>query len=52
MISNMTDARYYHTASILTNGEVLIAGGLYSSYLRSAELYNPTTRIWRSTIVV
>ena len=33
---NMNNARYYHTASVLTNGKVLVAGG---GSLNSAELY-------------
>ncbi|CAF1163132.1 unnamed protein product, partial [Adineta steineri] len=33
-------ARYYHTASVLGNGTVLVAGGIvYSGFLNSAELY-------------
>lgn len=39
-----------HTASLLGNGEVLVAGGENSSsVLRSAELYNPATGTWSST---
>jgi N-acetylneuraminic acid mutarotase len=47
----MNYARYRHTASILTNGQVLVAGGYNgnSYYLNSAELYNPSTGSWTST---
>ena len=46
----MNSARGYHTASILTNGKVLVAGGLNNgSYLNSAELYDPSTGVWTMT---
>jgi N-acetylneuraminic acid mutarotase len=50
--SPMNNARESHTATLLPNGAVLVAGGyagvfLYgSNYLRSAELYNPITETW------
>ncbi|CAF4785166.1 unnamed protein product, partial [Rotaria sp. Silwood2] len=52
---NMTDGRYYHTASVLANGKVLVAGGYgYSGsnsfgILNSSELYDPSTGIWTMT---
>jgi hypothetical protein len=41
----MTTAREGQTATLLPNGEVLIAGGFDNAgkYLSSAELYNPAT---------
>ena len=42
-------ARYSHTATLLTNGMVLVAGGIGAGNLSSAELYNPTTGIWTAT---
>ena len=39
-----------HTATLLPNGQVLVAGGYGNSgYLTSAELYNPATGTWTVT---
>lgn len=50
---SMNVARYGHTATLLANGEVLVAGGdnstLASNPLASAELYNPATGAWTFT---
>lgn len=49
----MTRARYFHTATVLRSGCVLVVGGVTSdssaSPSRTAELYNPTRRSWRAT---
>ncbi|CAF1588459.1 unnamed protein product [Adineta steineri] len=46
----MSTAREYHTAIILTNGYVLVTGGLSgSTELSSAEMYNPSTGLWTFT---
>jgi N-acetylneuraminic acid mutarotase len=46
----MRSARDGHTATILTNGKVLAAGGTNNGVaLTSAELYNPTAGTWAST---
>ena len=47
----MTTARdYLHTATLLPNGMVLVAGGYgHSGYLSSAELYDPTNGRWTAT---
>jgi Kelch motif protein len=49
-------ARYDQTATLLQNGQVLVAGGYWmdpSTYskvpLASAELYNPATGTWTTT---
>ena len=49
--SSMTAARAEHTATLLPNGEVLVAGGQGndSNYLASAEVYNPSTGTWTAT---
>ncbi|CAF3522089.1 unnamed protein product [Rotaria socialis] len=47
---SMIYGRYYHTSSLLTNGKVLVAGGMGSSrYLNSTELYDPSTDVWTVT---
>lgn len=47
---NMTYARNSHTASVLTNGKVLVAGGSGSDGTSdSAELYDPSTGNWTLT---
>ncbi|CAF4158816.1 unnamed protein product, partial [Adineta steineri] len=49
--SNMSDARQEHTASVLSNGKVLVTGGFNHNigFLNSAELYDPSTGIWTTT---
>ena len=42
----MGSPRYKQTATLLPDGEVLIAGGFNWVYLSSVELYNPGTGIW------
>jgi len=44
---SMNVARMDHTATLLANGEVLVAGGVISG--ASAELYNPSTGTWSFT---
>ncbi len=41
----MATARYAHSATLLPNGQVLVAGG----FSASAELYDPATGLWTST---
>lgn len=47
----MSIARFGHTAILLTNGLVLVAGGKDwdGNFLFSAELYNPATTKWTNT---
>ena len=49
---DMTVPRHYHTATLLPNGEVLVAGGTSNDLitsLASAELYDPIARTWTVT---
>jgi N-acetylneuraminic acid mutarotase len=42
-------ARQQHTATLLQNGKVLVAGGTDNDTLSSAELYDPTSGTWSPT---
>jgi hypothetical protein len=47
---NMKTAREYHTATLLTNGKVLVAGGdVGGTVLGSSELYDPVAGTWTLT---
>jgi N-acetylneuraminic acid mutarotase len=48
---SLNTGRTDHTATLLSNGQVLVAGGLDASStpLASAELYNPATGTWTVT---
>ncbi len=55
---NLSYPRYEHTATLLSNGKVLVTGGLYYDpssegspqvNLNSAELYDPATGLWSPT---
>ena len=48
---SMLIARCFHTATVLKNGKVLIAGGDYTndlSYTASCELFDPETETWKT----
>ncbi|MBK8741852.1 MAG: hypothetical protein IPM02_21100 [Betaproteobacteria bacterium] len=46
--ASMLDARAHHTATLLPNGKVLVAGGIDGSGIarNGTELYNPATSTW------
>lgn len=49
---NLGTARWVHSATLLPNGKVLVAGGQgenTTAYLAGAELYDPATGIWTAT---
>ena len=43
---SLNTARYYHTATLLQNGMVLVAGGAGLGGIASAELYDPASGTW------
>jgi hypothetical protein len=47
----MATARQEHTATLLPDGRVLVAGGFNpsSGFLASAEIYNPASGAWSPT---
>ncbi len=52
----MATGRYNHTATLLPNGKVLVAGGMFDvpsenskTILASAELFDPATGLWSPT---
>src|SRR5438477_9004419 len=48
---SLATARYGHTATLLPNGKVLVAGGgdSFGQEFASAELYDPATGLWAAT---
>jgi hypothetical protein len=48
---SMATGRYGHTATLLPNGQVLVAGGysIGTGRLASAELCDPATGVWTAT---
>lgn len=46
---NLNTARNSHTATLLTNGRVLVAGGYNDGLRNRAELYDPATGTWSIT---
>ena len=46
---SLSVGRDAHTATLLPDGTVLVAGGVGQTVLSSAELYNPLTGLWSTT---
>src|SRR5205823_2686018 len=46
---NLITARFRHTATLLPNGKVLVAGGNNGAALSSTELYDPASGTWTAT---
>jgi trimeric autotransporter adhesin len=46
---NMTAERFEHTATLMSDGTVVLAGGYNSNALASAEVYNPTGESFTAT---
>jgi hypothetical protein len=46
---SLATARSWHTATLLPNGKVLVAGGWNGAILSSCELYDPSTGVWTAT---
>lgn len=49
--ASLVNPRYGHTATLLQNGKILVAGGASASSTRlsSAELFDPATGLWSAT---
>jgi hypothetical protein len=45
----LANPRYGHTATLLPDGKVLLAGGVNTGYPDHAELYDPVNRSWTVT---
>src|SRR4051812_1275442 len=47
---NLGTGRYAHTTTLLSDGKVLVAGGIANSVAdKTAELYDPATGTWKPT---
>jgi hypothetical protein len=47
--ANLTTARYDHAATLLSNGKVLVSGGVDIFALSAAELFDPASETWSAT---
>lgn len=51
-VGSMTVSRYGHTATLLPDGRVLVAGGGNGFLSMTAELYDPVIQAWRLTALM
>jgi N-acetylneuraminic acid mutarotase len=49
VIGSMLSTRQAHTATLLRDGRVLVAGGYDLGFISGAEIYNPATGTWTAT---
>ena len=49
LTGSMGTTRSWHTATLLQDGRVLVAGGFNSDNVKTAELYDPATGTWMPT---
>jgi hypothetical protein len=49
LTGSMAATRGGHTATLLEDGRVMVAGGVNSAYLASAEIFDPQTGTWSTT---
>jgi hypothetical protein len=47
--ASLITARTNHTATLLSNGKVLVAGGIAPYSINSAEIYDPVAKRWTAT---
>ena len=45
-LASMQDTRLYYSSCVLTNGQVLVAGGEYGTGGAASELYDPVNDVW------
>lgn len=48
--ASLNAARSAHTATVLADGRVLVAGGYGAAGRRSVEIYDPSTNVWTPTM--
>src|SRR6266704_4180136 len=49
LVGPMRQFRKVHTATLLSNGKVLVAGGVPFAQAATSELYDPTTQTWTNS---
>src|SRR6266705_3545180 len=49
LVGSMSQFRKLHSATLLSNGKVLVAGGSPFAQAATSELYDPTTQTWTNS---